>query len=79
MAGASGIVAAGSYLAQPLVPVIAHDLGVRPSLAGLMVTFGQIGYCVGLLLIAPLADLLENRRLGSPGRSSQSILLRVSA
>jgi predicted MFS family arabinose efflux permease len=30
---------------------------------GLVVTVGQLGYCLGLLLVAPLADILDNRRL----------------
>ncbi|HEY8683029.1 MAG TPA: MFS transporter [Rhodanobacter sp.] len=57
------VIAAGSYFAQPLAAVIGVDLGMRPWSFGLMVTLGQAGYCLGLLLIAPLGDLLENRRL----------------
>jgi len=60
---ACGVIAAGSYLAQPLVSTIAHQIGLPAGLAGLAVTLSQIGYCIGLLFIAPLADLVENRRL----------------
>lgn len=38
-------------------------LGFTPVATGLIVTLTQIGYGLGLLLIVPLGDLLENRRL----------------
>ncbi len=38
-------------------------LGFTPAATGLIVTLTQIGYGLGLLLIVPLGDLLENRRL----------------
>jgi predicted MFS family arabinose efflux permease len=60
---ACGIIAAGSYFAQPVAPSIAQDLGLSRWMAGLVVTVGQLGYCLGLLLVAPLADILDNRRL----------------
>jgi predicted MFS family arabinose efflux permease len=34
-----------------------------PEIAGLIVTLIQIGYCVGLLLLVPLGDIVENRKL----------------
>lgn len=63
LAGACGIIAAGSYIAQPLAPGIARELHIAPSLAGLVVTLSQIGYCLGLLFVSSLADRLENRSL----------------
>ena len=58
-----GLIAANIYYAQPLAGPIAAELGLRPQSAGLIVTMTQIGYGVGLLLIVPLGDLIENRRL----------------
>ncbi len=55
-------IAAGSYLAQPILPIIQTDLGLG-NWSGLAVTLTQIGFCFGLILIAPLGDLLENRKL----------------
>ncbi len=52
-----------SLLCQPLVGPIAIDLGLSPQAAGLIVAVTQLGYCAGLLLIVPLGDLVENRRL----------------
>lgn len=63
MAGACALVVANLYYAQTLVGPIGHDLGMSPQSKGLIVTMSQMGYCLGLLLLVPLADLLENRRL----------------
>ena len=63
LAAACGLIAANMYYAQPLAGPIAAALGLSPSLTGLIVTLTQFGYSAGLLLIVPLADLLENRRL----------------
>lgn len=63
LAAASGLIAANIYYAQPLIGPISASLGLPPQAAGLIVTLMQVGYGSGLLLIAPLADLVENRRL----------------
>ncbi|MGS7252425.1 MFS transporter [Pseudomonas anuradhapurensis] len=63
LAVACGTFAAGSYLAQPILSVIANDLGIVSWQAGLAVSASQLGFCLGLLLLVPLGDLLENRRL----------------
>jgi predicted MFS family arabinose efflux permease len=58
-----GLIVANIYYAQPLVGPIAAELGLSPQAAGLVVTMTQIGYGIGLFLIVPLGDLIENRRL----------------
>jgi predicted MFS family arabinose efflux permease len=63
MAAACGLIAANLYYAQPLVKPISESLDLAPHIAGFLVTMTQIGYGIGLLLIVPLADLIENRRL----------------
>jgi len=60
---ATGLAVAGNYYAQPLLPEIARDLGSSTTGAGGIVTTAQLGYALGLLLIVPLGDLLERRRL----------------
>lgn len=62
-ASACGLIAANLYYAQPLAGPIGAELGLSPWATGLIVTLTQIGYGVGLLLIVPLGDLIENRRL----------------
>ncbi|MDQ0318349.1 putative MFS family arabinose efflux permease [Pararhizobium capsulatum DSM 1112] len=63
LAAACGLIAANLYYAQPLIGLISSSLGLTPAAAGLIVTLTQIGYGLGLLLIVPLGDLFENRRL----------------
>src|SRR3954462_257395 len=62
-AAACGLVAANLYYGQPLAGPISTSLGFSPAATGLIVTLTQIGYGLGLLLIVPLGDLMENRRL----------------
>jgi predicted MFS family arabinose efflux permease len=63
LAVSCGLICANIYYAQPLVGPIAADLGLSPQAAGLVVTMTQLGYGAGLLLIVPLGDLIENRKL----------------
>ncbi len=63
LATACGLIAANIYYAQPLVGPISAALQLSPRAAGLIATMAQVGYGVGLLLVVPLCDLVENRRL----------------
>lgn len=63
LAVSCGLIVANIYYAQPLVGPISAELGLSPHSAGLIVTMAQLGYGAGLLLIVPLGDLIENRRL----------------
>jgi predicted MFS family arabinose efflux permease len=65
LAVACGASVANIYYAQPLLDVIARDLGVSSASAGLLVTASQVGYAAGLLLLVPLGDLWERRRFVS--------------
>lgn len=60
---ACGILIANLYYAQPLISLIAPEIGLSESAASLIVTLTQIGYCIGLILLVPLGDLVENRQL----------------
>ena len=59
----AGISASSLYLAQPMIGLIGPSIGLRPGAYGLVVTLTQIGYATGLLLLVPLGDFVENRRL----------------
>jgi predicted MFS family arabinose efflux permease len=63
LATACGLIVANIYYAQPLAGPIGAALGLPGAATGLVVTFTQVGYGIGLLLIVPLGDLVENRRL----------------
>ncbi len=60
---AAGALVANLYYAQPLIASIGQEMGIKPDLAGAVVSVTQIGYGVGLFLLVSLADLVENKRL----------------
>lgn len=79
LAFAAGITVANLYYAQPLVGPIGAALGLPAAASGLIVTLTQVGYCLGLLFIVPLGDLLENRRLVVSGLVATSAALGLAA
>lgn len=63
MATATGLAVASNYYAQPLLHTIAQHMGLSMSGAGSVVITAQLSYGAGLLLLVPLGDLFEQRRL----------------
>ncbi|GAA4161337.1 MFS transporter [Gryllotalpicola daejeonensis] len=63
MAVSCGLLVANLYFAQAAIEPISRELGISPGSEGLVVTLTQFGYAAGLLLIATLVDVVENRRL----------------
>lgn len=63
LACACGLIVANVYFAQPLIGLIGPEIGLPVWAASLIVTLTQAGYCVGLILLVPLGDMLENRSL----------------
>lgn len=60
---AGGAAVGNLYWAQPLLDEIASSLGTSAAVAGLLVTLTQVGYALGILLVVPLGDVLDRRRL----------------
>ncbi|OXJ21325.1 MFS transporter [Burkholderia sp. AU6039] len=58
-----GVIVMDLFAAQPLTGPISADLHLPPGLSGLVAMLPQLGYAAGLVLLVPLVDLLENRRL----------------
>ena len=76
---ACGVVVANLYYSQPLLGEIGASLGMSPQTAGLIVTFTQIGYGLGLLLVVPLGDVFENRALISVLLTIEALVLVAAA
>ncbi|MGH4029175.1 MFS transporter [Actinomycetota bacterium Odt1-20B] len=79
MAVATGLSCAGNYVAQPLLDLISRDLHLGSVLAGLVVTASQAGYALGLMLLVPLGDVVDRRRLAVILFSATALFLTVSA
>jgi predicted MFS family arabinose efflux permease len=60
---AGGVAVGNLYWAQPLLEFIARDLHASTSTAGWLVTATQIGYALGIVIIVPLGDTHDRRRL----------------
>ncbi|PTQ74037.1 MFS transporter [Pseudomonas sp. GV071] len=58
-----GVIVANIYYSQPIIELIAPDIGLSATAASLIVSLTQIGYALGMLFLVPLGDLLENRKL----------------
>ncbi|MBR1216868.1 MFS transporter [Bradyrhizobium sp. U87765 SZCCT0131] len=63
LALAAGLAVANAYYAQPLIDVIADTFGLGHAVAGSIITLTQVGYAAGLVLVVPLGDLFDRRRL----------------
>lgn len=62
-ATACGMSVANIYFAQPLLDQLSNEFSINHSIIGVVITVTQIFYGVGLLLLVPLGDLLNQRRL----------------
>ncbi|MFJ4457121.1 MFS transporter [Pseudomonas sp. NPDC089392] len=63
LAVTSAMAVATVYFAQPLLETMAADLGVAQQQIGWVVGATQAGYALGLLLIVPLGDMVDRKRL----------------
>jgi predicted MFS family arabinose efflux permease len=63
LAIACGVSIANIYAPQVVVAPIAATLGLDLTTGSLLVTLFQVGYLIGLVLLVPVGDLLENRSL----------------
>lgn len=60
---ACGLAVANVYYAQPLLDAMASELGIDRAAVGIVITATQIFYALGLLMLVPLGDLLNRRKL----------------
>jgi predicted MFS family arabinose efflux permease len=60
---AAGLASANIHYAQPLLPMIGASFGVSDGRAAWLPALTQIGFAGGILVLLPLAELHDRRRL----------------
>lgn len=63
LAFVGGISVANIYYNQPLLAEIAKTFHTTSSSAGLIATFTQLGYALGVFMFATLGDIKEKKKL----------------
>ncbi|HEX2010747.1 MAG TPA: MFS transporter, partial [Roseateles sp.] len=63
LAGGAGLSVAGLYYAQPMLGSLAEQFQASSAQIGLVPTLTQLGYAAGILLLAPLGDRFDRRRI----------------
>lgn len=81
LATGTGLAVASNYYCQPMLAVIAADLHAGDRMIGLVPMFSQLGYAGGILLLAPLGDRVDRRKiiLAKAALLTAALLLAASA
>ncbi|MFO0577253.1 MAG: MFS transporter [Polyangia bacterium] len=78
LAVAAGLSVASLYYSQPMLGALGADLGAGARAVGLVPTLNQLGYALGILLLAPLGDRYDRRRIILLKAAVLSLALLVS-
>lgn len=63
LAASAGLPVAALYYAQPMLGVMGTSIGASDTAVGLLPTLTQLGYALGILLLTPLGDRFDRRRI----------------
>lgn len=63
LATATGLAVASIYYVQPLLGLLSDQFGVGSATVGLLPTLTQLGYGAAILLLSPLGDRFDRRRI----------------
>src|SRR3954451_6502068 len=78
LAAGAGLSVASLYYSQPMLSVLGDDIGASPRAVGWVPTVTQLGYALGILLLAPLGDRFD-RRLIILGKAAALVLALLLA
>lgn len=62
MAAVTGLIVANLYYGQPLIVLMAQELGITEAQAGTTTYLAQAGYAIGMLFMIPLGDKIERKK-----------------
>jgi len=63
LASGAGLSVASLYYSQPMLGILAADIGASAVNIGFVPTLTQLGYALGILLLAPLGDRHDRRNI----------------
>jgi predicted MFS family arabinose efflux permease len=63
LASGAGFAVASLYYSQPMLGVLGADIGASDRAIGMVPMATQLGYALGILLLAPLGDRYDRRRI----------------
>ncbi|AOS79006.1 MULTISPECIES: MFS transporter [Hydrogenophaga] len=79
LAAGAGFSVASIYYSQPMLPDLARGLQVGEGAIGAVPTLTQLGYAAGILLLAPLGDRFDRRRVMLVKSMLLAVMLLVCA
>lgn len=79
LATATGLAVASIYYVQPLLGLLSAQFGVGSATIGLLPTLTQLGYAAAILLLSPLGDRYDRRRLIAVKAAALVAALAVAA
>jgi len=79
LAIAAGLTVANNYYNQAMLGLLADEFQLSPATVALLPTLTQLGNVAGILLLAPLGDRLERRRLIAMTMAALIIALSAAA
>ncbi|VVE63814.1 MFS transporter [Pandoraea anapnoica] len=63
LATGTGLTVASLYYAQPMLGIMTDDIHAANTTVGWVPTLTQLGYALGILLLVPMGDIIDRRRI----------------
>ncbi|VVE30929.1 MFS transporter [Pandoraea pneumonica] len=79
LAAGAGLTVASLYYAQPMLGIMTDDIHAANTTVGWVPTLTQLGYALGILLLVPLGDRFDRRRIVLIKGAALALALLVAA